>query len=327
MNLREERLMASREEEYIRRMRARGYVPTLAGMDDEDIEWELERMDRGSEERSTTPLNPTYRPVDPGLKARILRMFGQPYDESAIPRGQEFYLNGWDNGDENDALVERNRRMEPAPLRNGAMGQEEYDPWKRAWKLDWGEEGRPAERPKTMEWRWGQDGAGVSNRGGVKNALGYGPGDFDGATGMKELSYYTTGSGGEGGVMRAGPLDKVVRPGGELIKNGVEVERFAKEVEEEALKNGDSLELAKKKGSDAASKYAGYLAGVGGAAALAGKIPRYGGAAGPAVETAGAVAEAYAVKPLIKKQVLGKSEDDYNKKEPLFPGNTPPGPG
>lgn len=83
--------MASREEEYIRRMRARGYVPTLAGMDDEDIEWELSKMEEAERRREAPqPLNPTYRQVEPGLKARILRMFGQPHDESAIPKGQEF---------------------------------------------------------------------------------------------------------------------------------------------------------------------------------------------------------------------------------------------
>lgn len=35
----------SREEEYLRRMRERGYTPTLNGMDDEDIKWELAKMD------------------------------------------------------------------------------------------------------------------------------------------------------------------------------------------------------------------------------------------------------------------------------------------
>ncbi|MDT8900842.1 hypothetical protein [Anaeroselena agilis] len=102
-------------------------------------------------EAPSQPLRTVYRPVDPGLKARILRQFGQPYDESAIPKGQEFYLNGWDNGDEDDTLVEQNRRMERAPLRNGAMGREEPDPWSKAWKLDWGEEGRPEEKARTME--------------------------------------------------------------------------------------------------------------------------------------------------------------------------------
>ena len=61
-------------------------MPTLAGMDDEDIEWELAKMEESERRReaSTQLLNPTYRAVDPGLKARILRMFGQPYDPKAI---------------------------------------------------------------------------------------------------------------------------------------------------------------------------------------------------------------------------------------------------
>ena len=95
----------TREEEYLRRMKALGYEPSLAGMDDDDIEWELSKMEESDRRRETQqqpleqPLQTVYRPVDPGLKARILRMFGQPYDESAIPKGQEFYLNGWDNGE------------------------------------------------------------------------------------------------------------------------------------------------------------------------------------------------------------------------------------
>ena len=93
----------TREDEYLRRMRALGYQDSLAGMDDEDIEWELSKMeenDRRREAEWRQPLRTVYRPVDPGLKARILRMFGQPHDESAIPKGQEFYLNGWDNGED-----------------------------------------------------------------------------------------------------------------------------------------------------------------------------------------------------------------------------------
>ncbi|MDR7867900.1 MAG: hypothetical protein RIN56_13925 [Sporomusaceae bacterium] len=92
----------SREEEYLRRMKALGYEPSLAGMDDEDIEWELGKMDEANRRREAEWRQPVYRPVDPGLKARILRMFGQPYDESAIPKGQEFYLNGWDNGEDEE---------------------------------------------------------------------------------------------------------------------------------------------------------------------------------------------------------------------------------
>jgi len=97
--------MGSRVEEYLRRMRERGYSDSLMGMDDEDIEWELSKMEEADRRREAVwqqpqPTRTVYRPVDPGLKARILRMFGQPYDESAIPKGQEFYLNGWDNGEE-----------------------------------------------------------------------------------------------------------------------------------------------------------------------------------------------------------------------------------
>ncbi len=105
--------MGSREEEYLRRMRALGYQDSLAGMGDDDIEWELSKMEEAERRRETPPqpLRTVYRPVDPGLKARILRQFGQPYDESAIPKGQEFYLNGWDNGEEEEKPLP----LKPAP--------------------------------------------------------------------------------------------------------------------------------------------------------------------------------------------------------------------
>ncbi|MDT8900752.1 hypothetical protein [Anaeroselena agilis] len=78
-----------------------------------------EKMEEGdrrreAEWRQPQPLQPmrtVYRPVDPGLKARILRMFGQPYDESAIPKGQEVYLNGGDNGEGEEEWP----RMRPEP--------------------------------------------------------------------------------------------------------------------------------------------------------------------------------------------------------------------
>ncbi len=103
----------ARAEEYLRRMRERGYQDSLMGMDDDDIEYELAKMEEADRRREAQqPVRTVYRPVDPGLKARILRMFGQPYDESAIPEGQKFYLNGWDNGEyEEDRLQKK-----PAPV-------------------------------------------------------------------------------------------------------------------------------------------------------------------------------------------------------------------
>jgi hypothetical protein len=141
----EGRRMADRVEEYIRRMKARGYEPTLMGMDDDDIEYELRKMDEAERRREAEqqPVRTVYRPVDPGLKARILRMFGQPYDKSAIPKGQEFYLNGWDNGDDDDLFTGKNSWVEAAPPRNGAGGTVLDDPGAKAWKL-----------AKTMEAKW-----------------------------------------------------------------------------------------------------------------------------------------------------------------------------
>ncbi|MDT8900702.1 L,D-transpeptidase [Anaeroselena agilis] len=118
----------TREEEYLRRMKALGYEPDLRGMDDDDIKWELGKMeeaDRRREPPPEQPLRTVYRPVDPGLKARILRMFGQPYDESAIPKGQEFYLNGWDNGEDEYRLQKKPAPDMLNPLGGGMKRPEE----------------------------------------------------------------------------------------------------------------------------------------------------------------------------------------------------------
>jgi hypothetical protein len=57
-----------------------------------------------------------YKPVDPGLQARILRMFGQPYDKRFIDPREAHYLNGgWDDdGDGEEAL-----QLKPAPAVTG----------------------------------------------------------------------------------------------------------------------------------------------------------------------------------------------------------------
>ena len=41
----------NREEEYLRRMKELGYEPSLAGMDDDDIEWELSKMEGADRRR------------------------------------------------------------------------------------------------------------------------------------------------------------------------------------------------------------------------------------------------------------------------------------
>ncbi len=132
--------MASREEEYPRRMKALGYEPSLAGMDDDDIEWELSKMEEAERRREAPPqpLRTVYRPVDPGLKARLLRQMGQPYDASAIDPRESFYIGGWDNGED-----EGEPTTIPRTTRGKATGgfYVPDDPWAKAWKLDWGKEG------------------------------------------------------------------------------------------------------------------------------------------------------------------------------------------
>jgi hypothetical protein len=148
----------NREEEYLRRLKARGYEPSLAGMDDDDIEWELDKMDGKNplqEARpAERPLFPGYKPVDPGLQARILRMFGQPYDKSAIDPKEARYLNGWDNDDDDDI---NDPRKNLRPMQKWPPVQP-FDPFKNVWKLDWGPEGSPADRARTLEYRPERDG-------------------------------------------------------------------------------------------------------------------------------------------------------------------------
>jgi len=170
----------NREEEYLRRMKALGYEPSLAGMDDEDIEWELSRMEGADGRREAEWQQPVYRPVDPGLKARILRMFGQPYDESAIPKGQEFYLNGWDNGEDEEEV--RNLVLQSKP-RRPEIGDADFDPWKNAWKLDWGGDGNPLTGPQRMDHWPRRDGAMFPSRGGTYRPLSYTSGGNDVNTG------------------------------------------------------------------------------------------------------------------------------------------------
>lgn len=71
----------SRAEEYLRRMRALGYEPSLDGMDDEDIEYELRKMDKGQgSQPMETMLNRGYRPPDRDFAERIFKMFARPFD-------------------------------------------------------------------------------------------------------------------------------------------------------------------------------------------------------------------------------------------------------
>jgi GH24 family phage-related lysozyme (muramidase) len=130
-------------EEYLRRMRALGYKPSLAGMSDEDIEWELNRMNQGQREaQAEQPLYTRYKPVDKGLEARLLRQMGRPYDPKYIPKGEEFYIGGWDNGEDEDdaAPVARPDRGMGFALSRGGVRRPEAgsNPMETASKLSFG---------------------------------------------------------------------------------------------------------------------------------------------------------------------------------------------
>ncbi len=301
----------SREEEYLRRMKARGYEPSLAGMDDDDIEWELDKMDGKNplqEARpAERPLFPGYKPPDPAMVARIYRQMGRPYDASLIPEKEKYYLNGWDNDDDDD-IDDPRKKLRPMQKWPPA---EPFDPFKNVWKLDWGPEGSPAERARTLEYRPERDG--TRGYGAEKNVLMYGPGNFGNVSNVQEMSHNLSGGYGEGTVTKAGGWDKAIGVAGEIIKSGIDVQQFAEEIEKEALRNGDNAALAGMKAQEAASMYQQYLAIAGGATGWASSKGGY--PVGVGVGTAGAAFGTYAVKPWIKDQVMGRTEDDYNRKD------------
>ncbi len=279
--------MRTREEEYLRRMKTLGYEPDLRGMDDDDIEWELSKMEEADRRREAQlqqqqPLRTIYRPVDPGLKARILRQFGQPYDESAIPKGQEFYLNGWDNGEDDE------EGMVPAVPQGGPK--------------------RPNEQLNVF------DTVLLKSQNSGKNFF----------TGPQPVEYLADKSDSGRGLLPP----KYDRPLG-IVGTGMNVYNgardFSREVEAEALRqHPDNPELARKKGLEAAVLYGSYQAVLSGAGYAAG-----GGLGTLGVAAANTLGLNDKVKEEIKKQVMGKTDADYNKgfDEPLFPGTTPLSPG
>ena len=78
-----------------------GYEPTMDGMDDQDVKDALEAMGRRNTARQQEEYQyPRYKQPDPGFVARIMRMFGQPYDAKYISKEEKHYIGGWDNGDD-----------------------------------------------------------------------------------------------------------------------------------------------------------------------------------------------------------------------------------
>ena len=74
--------MATREEEYLRRMIALGYEPSLAGMDDEDFDYEPSWSSQNPNRLQAPELNRGYRPVDRDFAERLFRMFARPSDRN-----------------------------------------------------------------------------------------------------------------------------------------------------------------------------------------------------------------------------------------------------
>ncbi len=196
----------TREEEYLRRMRERGYSDSLMGMDDDDIEYELSKMEeadrrREAEWQQAQPTRTVYRPVDPGLKARILRMFGQPYDESAIPKGQEFYLNGWDNGEDEEMPELKPGPYVPAPPGKRGMKPDLHDTMynpvtgKITKIMDGGLEIKGWALPGQGPFGRNRSGGSFPSRGATVRPLSYTAGGSDGGQGFQPINGGDEGAG------------------------------------------------------------------------------------------------------------------------------------
>ncbi len=112
-----------------------GAKDIMDGMDDQDVKDALEAMDRRSARQQEEWQYPRYKPADPAMVARIYRQMGRPYDASLIPEEEKHYLNGWDNGDDDDPPQAQPARNLFQPSRGG--GRRTDQPW----KLNWGEKG------------------------------------------------------------------------------------------------------------------------------------------------------------------------------------------
>jgi hypothetical protein len=71
--------VGTREEEYLKRLKALGYEPSLNGMDEEDFEYVPSWAQRRT---PASPLAQEYRPVDRDFAERIFNMFKRPFDRN-----------------------------------------------------------------------------------------------------------------------------------------------------------------------------------------------------------------------------------------------------
>ncbi len=170
------------EDEYRRRMKARGYEPTMDGMDDQDIKDALEAMDRRNARQQDEWQYTRYKPVDPGLQARILRMFGQPYDKSAIDPKEAHYLNGgWDDDDDDPPQV----KPMPNPFAPSRGGERQAE---KPWTLNWGKSGNMfGAKPQTFQYRPREGATMLPSREGGERSWGNGQGST--GTEFQPLSY------------------------------------------------------------------------------------------------------------------------------------------
>ncbi len=173
------------EDEYRRRMKAMGYEPTMDGMDDQDVKDALEAMDRRNARQQDEWQYPRYKQPDPGFVARIMRMFGQPYDPKYISEEEKHYIGGWDNGDDDDDAAPQAKPAQN-PFTPQQSGGKQPD---KPWTLNWGGNdnmSRPQQPPPG--YRPEQPGATFPSRGAVERPLIYGPGGNGADTGYQLMS-------------------------------------------------------------------------------------------------------------------------------------------
>lgn len=71
-------MFSKKAEEYMKRQRALGYEPSLAGMDEEDFDYVPSWANRPPSEQ----LNKEYKPVDRDFAERMFKMFRRPFDRN-----------------------------------------------------------------------------------------------------------------------------------------------------------------------------------------------------------------------------------------------------
>lgn len=242
--------MSRKEEEFLRRQQALGYVPSLDGMDEEDLDYVPSWSSRHPSNQQPEPVYREFRPVDRDFAERIFKMFARRFD----PSWQMPNLDGteYSQSQQSGSRYNGSQVIKSAPgIASDDLGMKVRD-------------------------------------GGIGDSqLAYRPSLSP--TSVSSYSYARGSSGNEGAeVKTAGFVGRALPYVKEGVEAFFTAREFAEEVEKEARANGDSPELAKKKAEDARGMFHTWQAAVAAGTTVAGGEAGTIGA--DAVGTGGAIA-------------------------------------